>query len=149
MGEVLLQGSCEAPALAYLDKAVALLPPGLEQQEKVSTRLPVCHKCFRPAELLAFAELEQRHVCQANKFITQTRRQVLHRGSCKLNMFACISLLPLHVHMLCCSRGDVEKTFVAQRRRRNTCQCTCAVVENPGITSLKSLNALTLPSYIF
>lgn len=35
LGQVVLEGGCYALALAFLTKAVALLPPGLQQQEKV------------------------------------------------------------------------------------------------------------------
>lgn len=36
LGEMVLEGGCHALALAFLGKTVALLPPGLQQQEKVS-----------------------------------------------------------------------------------------------------------------
>lgn len=107
-GEVLLHGHCYALGLVFFDKAVALLPPGLEQQEKVSNLSADAYHAFTPFLYLVSGTV----YCSSmiNRYINRLARARAHLARRQnLRQLLCFSLAVVNV--IRCPRDGAEEKY--------------------------------------
>lgn len=141
---MLLKGGCFALSLTFLDKATGLLPPGLQQQEKVSERTSM-HQYFGTTCSFRCNVRQWGHPKQQLRHESNRRlnNQTIVRNISAASLVLCFFCLPVvsTVRVIILRRVQEKHLPVYMRRRRNIGEPVLKAPESFGLAELHLLRA--------